>query len=237
MLTLTKLDNQLIFPHPEIAHREPNGLLAFGGDLSPQRLMLAYSMGIFPWFSDNELIMWWSPDPRGILPLDQFKCSKSLKKFARNCQYHITINHAFNQVIDTCATIPRNDSGTWITQEIINAYKNLHNLGHAHSVEVWQQDNLVGGLYGVVTGKVFCGESMFHKATNASKLAMLALVNMLKTQGAKFIDCQMQNSHLASLGCIEVPRSQFLGMLQQHRSQAFAPSLWHPQTLNLNQWL
>ncbi|GAC40469.1 leucyl/phenylalanyl-tRNA--protein transferase [Paraglaciecola psychrophila] len=237
MLTLTKLNQQLIFPPTEIAHTDPNGLLAFGGDLSAKRLLLAYSSGIFPWFSHDEPIMWWSPDPRGILPLDNFKCSKSLKKFARTCEYHITINTAFNQVIDICATIPRNDSGTWITDDMLNAYKHLHQLGHAHSVEVWSEDVLVGGLYGIIVGKVFCGESMFHKATNASKLAMLSLVGLLKSQAAEFIDCQMQNPHLASLGCIEVPRAQFLSMLAEQSQQTFEYDVWRPQTLNISQWL
>jgi leucyl/phenylalanyl-tRNA--protein transferase len=237
MLTLTKLNQQLVFPPADIAHSDPNGLLAFGGDLSSKRLLLAYSSGIFPWFSHDEPIMWWSPDPRGILPLDNFKCSKSLKKFARNCDYHITINTAFNQVIDICATIPRNASGTWITDDMLNAYKNLHQLGHAHSVEVWSENDLVGGLYGIIVGKVFCGESMFHKATNASKLAMLSLVGILKSQAAEFIDCQMQNSHLASLGCIEVPRAQFLSMLAEQSQQTFEYDVWQPQTLNITQWL
>lgn len=232
MLTLTKLDNHLIFPPAEIALVEPNGLLAFGGDLTAQRLLLAYSSGIFPWFSQDEPIMWWSPDPRGILPLDNFQASKSLKKFARNCAYHISINTAFDQVIDICATIPRSDSGTWITDEMINAYKNLHKLGHAHSVEVWQDKTLVGGLYGVVVGKVFCGESMFHKATNASKLAMLNLVALLKSEGAEFIDCQMQNTHLASLGCIEMPRAQFLTKLAQQRQKQFRHNLWQSRILD-----
>jgi leucyl/phenylalanyl-tRNA--protein transferase len=237
MLTLTKLDQQLIFPPTDIALIEPNGLLAFGGDLSAERLLLAYSSGVFPWFSQNEPIMWWSPDPRGILPLDNFKCSKSLKKFARNCDYKVTINSAFDQVIDICAAIPRNDSGTWITNDMINAYKNLHRLSHAHSVEVWSEDILVGGLYGIIVGKVFCGESMFHKATNASKLAMMSLVELLKSQGAEFIDCQMQNAHLASLGCIEVSRSKFLTRLAEQSKLSFDKPLWQPQTLNLTQWL
>lgn len=237
MLTLTKLDKKLIFPPAHIALTEPNGLLAFGGDLSAKRLLLAYKSGIFPWFSQNEPVMWWSPDPRGILPLDNFKCSKSLKKFVRNCDYQITINSAFNQVIDECATIPRNDSGTWITYDMINAYKNLHSLGHAHSIEVWNEDTLVGGLYGIMVGKVFCGESMFHKVTNASKVAMFSLVEILKSQEAEFIDCQMQNPHLASLGCIEMPRDKFLIMLQQQSQQTFDKRVWQPQTLNPIKWL
>jgi leucyl/phenylalanyl-tRNA--protein transferase len=237
MLTLTKLDKKLIFPPTDIALTEPNGLLAFGGDLSAERLLLAYKSGIFPWFSQNEPIMWWSPNPRGILPIDNFKCSRSLKKFVRNCNYQITINMAFNQVIDECATIPRDDSGTWITYSMINAYKNLHRLGHAHSIEVWNEGTLVGGLYGIVIGKMFCGESMFHKATNASKVAMFSLVEILRSQAAEFIDCQMQNPHLASLGCIEMPRDKFLIVLQQQSQKTFEKSVWQPQTLNLIKWL
>ncbi|WP_339721781.1 leucyl/phenylalanyl-tRNA--protein transferase [uncultured Paraglaciecola sp.] len=237
MLTLTKLDHQLVFPPVDMALTEPNGLLAFAGDLSAKRLLLAYSSGIFPWFSQNEPIMWWSPNPRGILPLENFNCSKSLKKFARNCNYRITLNNAFDRVIDACATIPRDDSGTWITVDMINAYKNLHQLGHAHSVEVWRENSLVGGLYGIVVGKVFCGESMFHSATNASKLAMLYLVELLKSQGAEFIDCQMQNPHLASLGCIEVPRTQFLTMLAEQNKQSFDKTVWLPQTITLEKLL
>ncbi|MEP1446363.1 MAG: leucyl/phenylalanyl-tRNA--protein transferase [Paraglaciecola sp.] len=237
MLTLTKLDEQLFFPPTEIALTDPNGLLAFGGDLTAKRLLLAYSSGIFPWFSENEPIMWWSPDPRGILPLDNFNCSKSLKKFARKSDYRITINRAFDLVIDKCANIPRNDSGTWITQEMIKAYKHLHQLGDAHSVEIWDENTLVGGLYGIVVGKVFCGESMFHKATNASKLAMLSLVKLLKSQSAEFIDCQMQNPHLASLGCVEIPRTKFLSMLAVQSKQSFDDDIWQPRTLELNKLL
>jgi leucyl/phenylalanyl-tRNA--protein transferase len=232
MLILTKLDRRLTFPSPEVALEEPNGLLAFGGDLSAKRLLLAYSLGIFPWYSGDEPLMWWSPNPRGILPLDEFVCSKSLAKLSRKCGYKISVNKAFNQVIDACASIPRNDSGTWITQEMIAAYKNLHSLGHAHSIEVWDNEQLIGGLYGVVSGMVFCGESMFHKVTNASKLASLALVNLMKKHGGKFIDCQMQNSHLASLGCVEVPRVEFLALLHQHSNQCFANDVWQARFLD-----
>ncbi|MBU3001950.1 leucyl/phenylalanyl-tRNA--protein transferase [Paraglaciecola arctica] len=237
MLTLTKLDQQLFFPPTDMALTDPNGLLAFGGDLTAKRLLLAYSSGIFPWFSENEPIMWWSPNPRGILPLDNFNCSKSLKKFARKCHYTITINKAFDQVIDDCANIPRNDSGTWITQDMLNAYKHLHQLGYAHSVEVWNENILVGGLYGIIVGKVFCGESMFHKATNASKLAMLCLVKLLKSQDAEFIDCQMQNPHLASLGCVEVPRTKFLSMLAAQSKQLFDEDIWQPRAIDLKKLL
>ncbi|WP_133470297.1 leucyl/phenylalanyl-tRNA--protein transferase [Paraglaciecola marina] len=232
MLTLTKLNSKLQFPNTDFALEDPNGLLAFGGDLSPKRLLLAYSQGIFPWFSQDEPIMWWSPNPRGVLPLDKFNCSKSLAKFARNCSYAVSVNKNFNEVIDACATTPRNDSGTWITQQMVNAYKLLHTEGHAHSIEVWdQQQNLVGGLYGVLVGKVFCGESMFHRATNASKLAFMNLVKLLQANQCNFIDCQMQNPHLESLGCIEVPRSEFLKLLEKDSKKRMHESEWIPRFL------
>lgn len=228
MLTLTKLNHKLQFPNTDCALEDPNGLLAFGGDLTTKRLLLAYSQGIFPWFSQGEPIMWWSPSPRGILPVDKFNCSRSLAKFARNCGYKVSINKRFDEVIDACATIPRNDSGTWITEQMINAYKQLHAEGNAHSIEVWdQQQNLVGGLYGVLVGKVFCGESMFHRVTNASKLAFLNLVKLLKEHHCNFIDCQMQNPHLESLGCIEVPRSEFLLRLERDSKEHLDESVWN----------
>ncbi|MGJ8680721.1 leucyl/phenylalanyl-tRNA--protein transferase [Paraglaciecola sp.] len=231
MITLTQLDAHTNFPSANMALEEPNGLLAFGGDLSCERLKSAYSKGIFPWFSEGEPIMWWSPDPRGIVRIDQYKASKSLRKFARKCDYKISVNLAFEEVIDSCAYIPRNDSGTWITDDMIQAYITLHRTGHAHSIEVWDDAELVGGLYGVVVGKVFCGESMFHQATNASKLAFSHLVQLLKFNGANFIDCQMQNPHLASLGCIEVSRDYFLDQLKSQQEDDFPDYLWKPRYL------
>ncbi len=233
MCVLTKLDATMAFPPVEKALDEPNGLLAFAGDLSPQRLLSAYSLGIFPWFSANEPIMWWSPQPRGILPLQNFIPSRSLKKFARTCGYTVSLNQGFDQVIEACAQIPRNDSGTWITKQMIDAYKHLHRLGHAQSIEVWHNEQLIGGLYGVVVGKVFCGESRFHKISNCSKLAMWHLVDLLKAQHVSFIDCQMQNSHLSSLGCIELPRSEFQDLLNKYKQQAFAEHTWQPRILEL----
>ncbi|MGS2721299.1 leucyl/phenylalanyl-tRNA--protein transferase [Paraglaciecola aestuariivivens] len=231
MLVLTQLDQTLRFPHPTEALEQPNGLLAFGGDLSVKRLLLAYSNGIFPWYGEGEPIMWWSPDPRGVLWLNQFKPSRSLAKFARKTTLKVSLNYAFEEVIEACASIPRNDSGTWITEEMIQAYKNLHQAGHAHSIEVWDNELLVGGLYGVVVGKVFCGESMFHIQTNASKLAFLHLVRLLKSQGAEMIDCQMQNPHLKSLGCEEIERSIFLSKLGEQLTSGFLPGLWQARQL------
>ncbi|MEP0356360.1 MAG: leucyl/phenylalanyl-tRNA--protein transferase [Paraglaciecola sp.] len=235
MLSLTRLNQTLQFPDTNYALEDPNGLLAFGGDLTEKRLLLAYSQGIFPWFSQGEPIMWWSPNPRGILPISDFKCSKSLGKFSRKCGYAVTINKNFNNVIEACASITRNDSGTWITKHMIDAYKHLHIRGHAHSIEVWdQQKQLVGGLYGVIVGKVFCGESMFHRVTNASKLAFMNLVTLLKEYNCSFIDCQMQNPHLESLGCIEVPRDEFLKLLQKESNEHLDPSLWTPRCIKSN---
>jgi leucyl/phenylalanyl-tRNA--protein transferase len=231
MITLTKLNSNLEFPNIHEALQDPNGLLAFGGDLSCKRLLKAYSLGIFPWYSDGEPVMWWSPDPRGILPIDKFTPSKSLKKFARQQQLSISVNMAFSEVVEACAHAPRNDSGTWITQAMVQAYKTLHEAGHAHSIEVWQGEKLVGGLYGVVTGKVFCGESMFHRMANCSKLAFWHLVSLLKTENSRFIDCQMQNPHLASLGCIEVSRKTFQNKLKQEQTQSFSSDFWQPRYL------
>lgn len=214
MLKLPKLSHRLAFPPAEQALDEPNGLLAFGGDLSVERLQNAYRNGIFPWFSDGEPILWWSPDPRCILPITDFYCSKSLAKLVRQQRYQVSINTAFVQVIQACAHIPRHDSGTWITNEMINAYVQLHRAGHAHSLEVWDDQQLVGGLYGVAVGKVFCGESMFHQQSNCSKLAFYYLVQHLTEHGYQFIDCQMQTDHLSSLGAKQVTRRDFIQSLR-----------------------
>lgn len=231
MITLTKLDNDTPFPAVHTALDEPNGLLAFGGDLSVNRLINAYKNGIFPWFSHDDPILWWSPSPRGVLPLDNFYCSGKLAKLVRQRRYKVTLNHAFDEVIDACASIPRHDSGTWITEEMIRAYKTLHRAGVAQSIEVWNDNKLVGGLYGVVSGKLFCGESMFHRVTDCSKLAMYYLVELLRLEKCQFIDCQMQNSHLKTLGCIEISRQDFLTQLGVLNSQNFSKHCWQPRAL------
>ncbi|MGO4892463.1 leucyl/phenylalanyl-tRNA--protein transferase [Flavobacterium sp. W21_SRS_FM6] len=232
MIHLPELTHKAVFPDPSQALSRPNGLLAFGGDLSVARLTTAYAKGIFPWYSPGEPILWWSPTPRGILPLEQFYCSSKLAKLVRQQRFAVTLNYAFDAVIDACATTPRNDSGTWITAEMIEAYKHLHKAGHAHSIEVWQGDILVGGLYGVVSAKLFCGESMFHHLTDCSKLAMYYLVELLKAEGSSFIDCQMVNPHLQSLGCIATPRTQFLAQLKVLQSQSFSIDCWKARTLS-----
>lgn len=217
MIQLHHLDVDSPFPPVSEALDEPNGLLAYGADLSPQRLFTAYSNGIFPWFSEGEPLLWWSPTPRAIIELDEFICSKSLKKLAKQKKFRVTLNHSFEDVISACATIPRQSltnsdvsAETWITQDMQLAYIQLHQLGIAHSVEVWDAEELVGGLYGVGIGKVFCGESMFHKKSNTSKLAMLALVQHMKQQGLSFIDCQLPTEHLSSLGAKSVGRNSFV---------------------------
>jgi leucyl/phenylalanyl-tRNA--protein transferase len=220
MLALHYIEEGAPFPSVDTALSEPNGLLAFGADLSPARLFSAYSQGIFPWFSDEEPLLWWSPDPRAIIELDDFIASKSLKKLARKQRYPITLNHAFDEVIEACSSIPRKSpnsedmsSETWITDDMIEAYKHLHALGLAPSVEVWDGDDLVGGLYGVGIGKVFCGESMFHSKSNTSKLAMLALVEHMKQHSMAFIDCQLPTEHLSSLGAKAISRRLFIEKL------------------------
>ncbi len=210
------LGNSENFPPLEMALRKPNGLLCAGGDLTPQRIVRAYLNGIFPWFSPGEPILWWSPDPRMVLFPSEFRIARSLRKTLRNGNYRIRLDNHFTSVIQACAGTPRKDqAGTWITPEIQAAYDKLHELGYAHSVETWVDDTLVGGLYGVAIGKMFYGESMFAHATDASKIALAHLVRFLEKRGFGMIDCQMNTSHLASLGAREIPRSEFVARLQE----------------------
>ena len=202
------------FPPLEQALIEPNGLLCAGGDLSAQRLLLAYRQGIFPWYSAGEPILWWSPDPRMVLVPSEFKISRSLQRTLRAGTYQIQLDSNFPAVMRFCAQTPRNGQvGTWITAEIQEAYGKLHKLGFAHSVETWMNGKLVGGLYGLAIGKMFYGESMFSHATDASKLALAHLTRFLTEQGFGLIDCQMNTPHLASLGAREIPRSEFITQL------------------------
>ena len=208
------LDSADAFPPLELALTEPNGLLCAGGDLSAQRLLLAYRQGIFPWYSVGEPILWWSPDPRMVLVPSEFKISRSLQRTLRAGTYQIQLDSNFPAVMRFCAQTPRNGQvGTWITAEIQEAYGKLHKLGFAHSVETWMNGKLVGGLYGLAIGKMFYGESMFSHATDASKLALAHLTRFLTEQGFGLIDCQMNTPHLASLGAREIPRSEFITQL------------------------
>ena len=204
------------FPPLERALGEPNGLLCAGGDLSPQRLLLAYRLGIFPWYSAGEPILWWRPDPRMVLIPSQFKISRSLRRTLRADSYRIRLDSNFPEVIHACANTPRNSqAGTWITAEMQAAYGQLYELGFAHSVEIYMDDKMVGGLYGLAIGKMFYGESMFSHITDASKLALAHLTRFLAAQGFGLIDCQMSTSHLASLGAREIPRSEFITQLRE----------------------
>ena len=208
------LTNELWFPAPQMATSD--GLLAVGGDLSVERLLLAYNLGIFPWYSEGDPILWWSPDPRMVLFPDKLKISKSFQKVLRKSELRCTWNTAFSGVLENCATIKRGgQGGTWITPEMLEAYQKLHELGHACSVEVWKEDTLVGGLYGIdlPEQKVFCGESMFSKVSDTSKVALHFLVQKLRTENYAVIDCQVYNPHLESLGAEEIPRDQFLNYL------------------------
>lgn len=207
------LSKELYFPPAETASTE--GIVAVGGDLSPERLVLAYQLGIFPWFEDDEPILWWSPPERLVLFFDDLTISKSMRNIINRKQFKVTFNTAFRDVIVNCKKITRKDqAGTWITDNMVEAYCKLHELGIAKSVEVWENEELVGGLYGVDLGHVFCGESMFSKVSNASKLAFIALAKQLEMADYRLLDCQVYNDHLASLGCVEIDREDFLKVLK-----------------------
>jgi len=206
-----RLDERLIFPPPEIAE---NGLLAVGGDLSPDRLLLAYSLGIFPWYDEGQPILWHSPDPRLVLSAGELHVSRSLERTLRRGTFPITFDAVFGRVVDACATAARpGQHGTWITGEMRRAYKRLHRLGYAHSAEAWQGNRLAGGLYGVSLGGVFFGESMFARAPDASKAAFVTLVGRLTSWGITLIDCQVATEHLERFGAREWPRARFLATL------------------------
>ncbi len=210
-MTIYRLTEQLAFPNPELA--EPEGLLAVGGDLSPHRLLLAYSLGVFPWFNEGEPPLWWCPDPRCVLFPAELKVSRSLSKVLRRNTFHVTSNRSFAQVIDNCAALREANGGTWITDEMRAAYCRLHELGYAHSVEAWLDGALVGGLYGVCLGRCFFGESMFFRVANASKVAFVTFVRHLREQGYTLVDCQLPSDHLTSFGARSLPRREFLRRL------------------------
>ena len=207
---LTWLGRADAFPPVEKALKDPNGLLCAGGDLSPARLLDAYRQGIFPWYSGDEPILWWSPDPRMVLFCDELKVSRSLAKSLRNRNYEVTVDACFDEVISSCAEPRKGEGGTWLGPEMRKAYAELHRLGHAHSVETWRAGRLVGGLYGVALGRMFYGESMFSRETDASKVALVALVGELAARGFPLIDCQQNTPLLASLGAREIPRRHFV---------------------------
>jgi len=208
------LSDEIVFPSPQLAPKE--GLLAVGGDLSRERLLLAYRMGIFPWFGEDEPILWWCPDPRLVLYPENLNISKSLKKVIKQGRFTVTMDQAFEQVIRACADIRvQNDEPTWIVDAIIEAYGDLHTSGVAHSVEAWVDGNLAGGLYGVALGKCFFGESMFTRVTNASKVAFVHLVDFLTAFAFKLIDCQVPTAHMVRFGARTIPRGLFLEQLNK----------------------
>jgi leucyl/phenylalanyl-tRNA--protein transferase len=212
------LNEDISFPHPSQANRR--GLLAMGGDLSRERLILAYSLGIFPWYNEGEPIYWYSLDPRMVLFPENLKVSKSMKQVLDRKDFTITYDKAFKEVMIACRSVYRpGQGGTWITDDMLNAYCDLHEVGIAHSVEAWKDGELVGGLYGVSLGRCFFGESMFSKVSNASKAAFITMVRELESKGFLLIDCQMYTEHLASLGAALIPRTEFLAYLEENRKE------------------
>jgi len=216
------------FPPVSKALKSPNGLLCAGGDLAPGRLVEAYRHGIFPWFSEGDPILWWSPDPRMVLFPDELRISRSLRKTLARDVYETRVDSAFRAVMEACAAPRGPRGGTWIVPEMIDAYVRLHELGFAHSVESWRDGELAGGLYGIALGNVFFGESMFARATDASKVALARLVERLRARGCRVIDCQQATAHLASLGAREIPRSAFAQLLQESIQYPPGGERWSP---------
>jgi leucyl/phenylalanyl-tRNA--protein transferase len=214
------------FPEVERALAEPNGLLAAGADLSLPRLLEAYRSGIFPWFANDQPILWWSPNPRTVLFPAEMKVSRSLARTMRNARFEVRADTAFDEVIEGCRQPRRGESGTWISEEMAAAYGALHRAGFAHSVEAWLNGDLVGGLYGVALGRAFFGESMFTRVSNASKVALVALARQLEQWGFGVIDCQMNTAHLASFGAREIPRAEFTRRLRELVHYAQVPVPW-----------
>ena len=231
-MAIYQLPQEPLFPHPNEA--VDDGLLAIGGDLSPKRLITAYTSGIFPWYGDDDPILWWSPDPRLILFPNKFKVSKSLRNTIKKKIFDIRIDFAFEEVIDSCKkTSRKNQTGTWITDEMKSAYIKMHKIGLAHSVEAWINNKLVGGLYGLAIGNSFFGESMFHKYTDASKVAFYYLSQLALKWNYSFIDCQVSSPHLISLGAEEISRNDFLELLSESNSYETKQERWkdNPQKL------
>ena len=227
MIRIAQLDSRRPewFPPPGAALRDPNGLLAFGGDLSRTRLVAAYAQGVFPWPSDDEPILWWSPDPRCVFATDGVHVSRRLARKLRRCDWRVTLDRDFAAVIRACATPRADGPGTWITRAMRDAYARLHALGDAHSLEVWNGDSLIGGIYGVAVGRMFSAESMFSRESDASKAALLALARFLRAQDFPWIDAQVPNPHLARMGATTLPRARFLDELARLRALP-GPAAW-----------
>jgi len=225
------LDNHEAFPPVDTALADPNGLLVAGADLSLERLTKAYSSGIFPWFSEGEPILWWSPDPRTVFNLDEYHPSRSLKHFIRKSKFVVTLNQDFEAVIENCSLPRSNQKSTWISPEMKLSYVNLHRQKLAHSVEVWQNKELVGGIYGVAIGKLFCGESMFSGISNGSKVALTFLIEHLKSEGFPIIDCQVENDHLVTLGAQNIARGKYMSIVEEVKNKTVVPDFWDRQIL------
>ena len=219
-------DTSLVFPDVDLALREPDGLLAVGGDLAPERLLAGYRKGIFPWYGDDQPILWWSPDPRTVLFPARFRVSRSLRRTLRKGRFTVTLDHAFERVIADCAAPRRTGADTWITRDMAGAYTKLHHKGYAHSVECWLDDQLAGGMYGVAIGKIFFAESMFSRVTDASKVAFAYLARQLLAWNFALIDCQLHSAHLASLGAEQISRREFTGYLDSWCARGDAPRIW-----------
>ncbi len=225
------LTDELAFPDVDLALDEPNGLLAVGGDLTSERLLLAYQQGIFPWYSAPDPIIWWSPDPRAVLYLEEMKVSRSLAKSLRNKNYDVWLNKDFSKVIQHCSEGRKYAEGTWITDEMIQAYNLLHDQGDAHCISVYHENQLVGGLYGLSKGKFFFGESMFSRKSDASKVALYFLVQYLIKADFLMVDCQVPNAHLTSLGSRNIRREEFIDQLNQWISWSHPDKFWVPKNL------
>jgi leucyl/phenylalanyl-tRNA--protein transferase len=224
------------FPPPAVALTVPNGLLAWGGDLQPERLLSAYCQGIFPWYTEGQPVLWWSPAPRCVmLPEDAYLSRRTRRRY-NSGRYRISADKAFEEVIRACAQPREYDSGTWITGDMLQAYVQLHRLGHAHSVEIWEDSQLAGGIYGLAIGRAFFGESMFSRQVDASKIALLALCRQLADWSFGLLDCQVSNPHLLRMGAIELPRVEFLGRLRNLVSDPGIPGPWSESFHTVPRW-
>lgn len=222
----------LNFPDPGHALSEPNGLLAIGGDLSTARLLAAYRAGIFPWYGEGDPILWWSPDPRAVIKPARLYIARRFRRFLQHCPWTLTLNQSFLEVIQACATSPRpGQAGTWLTQDMQKAYYRLHLEGHAHSLEVWNDGELVGGIYGLGLGRMFFGESMFSRQSNASKLALMAMCRHMQAHDLGLLDCQVANAHTLSLGAQEISREYYLTELHDRIDQHAPEGIWQAQSL------
>ena len=229
------LDSDVVaFPPVDLALQSPNGLLAAGGDLTPEWLICAYQQGIFPWFEADQPILWWTPDPRMVLYPQEFHLSASLRRLLGQHRFGLSIDQDFAGVITGCSEPRRYTESTWITSELKTAYQKLHDLGIAHSVEVWDEERLVGGLYGVALGRIFFGESMFSRSSNTSKLALVFLVQHLRKWRYRLIDCQVSTPHLASLGAREIPRRDFMEQIDRHVGGQRKPATWQAVAVTRN---